>query len=88
MYIISYARSAVVDSKKLSHLSYLKDKVEELLKIIKIDPFKIPPPYKKLSGDLSGCISRRLNDKHRLVYEVYKKEKAVKILRIWGHYDD
>ena len=51
------------------------------------NPFQNPPPYKSLVGDLAGAYSRRINLQHRLVYQVYAKEKTVKVIRMWTHYD-
>jgi Txe/YoeB family toxin of toxin-antitoxin system len=67
--------------------SGLKSKIEDLLEIIKEDPFEEYPPYEKLVGNLEGAYSRRINIQHRLVYQVYEKKKIVKVIRIWTHYD-
>lgn len=83
---IVYAKQAVKDAKKIA-ASDLKLKVQKLLGIIAKNPYKNPPPYEKLVGDLSGAYSRRINIKHRLVYQVYEKEKTVKVLRMWTHYE-
>ena len=64
-----------------------KNKAEELLDILKEYPHKHPPTYEKLAGDLSSAYSRRINIQHRLVYQVLEKEKAVKIIRMWTHYE-
>lgn len=65
----------------------LRPKAETLLEILRINPFRNPPPYEKLLGDLAGSYSRRINIQHRLVYQVYEKEQTVKILRMWTHYE-
>jgi Txe/YoeB family toxin of toxin-antitoxin system len=52
-----------------------------------VDPYQSPPPFEKLVGDLAGAYSRRINIQHRLVYEVFTAEKAVRVLRLWSHYD-
>jgi toxin YoeB len=65
----------------------LKDKIQKILHIMGSNPYVMPPPYEKLNGNLRGCYSRRLNIKHRLVYEVFEKEKTIRILRMWSHYD-
>ena len=80
-----YTRQAKEDAKKLVG-SGLKEKAEEILEIIKEDPFKTPPPFEKLIGDLSGACSRRINIQHRLVYQVLEEKHTVKILRMWTHY--
>jgi Txe/YoeB family toxin of toxin-antitoxin system len=81
-----FTKQAQKDAKKLSS-SELKEKAEGLLEIIKDDPFKSPPPFERLVGNLSGACSRRINIQHRLVYQVLKKQKTVKILRMWTHYE-
>ena len=81
-----YARHAQKDAKKLAAAG-LKVKAQSLLEILARDPFANPPPYEKLVGDLTGAYSRRINIQHRLVYEVVKAEKTVKVLRMWTHYE-
>ncbi len=81
-----YTKQAQKDAKKLAS-SNLKEKVEELLVVLKKNPFQNPPPYEKLVGDLSGACSRRINIQHRLVYEVIESEQVVKIIRMWTHYE-
>ncbi len=83
---LHYTRQAEKDAKKLAS-SGLKSKAQQLLSILEIDPWQNPPPFEKLVGDLSGAYSRRINIQHRLVYQVLEVEKAVKILRLWTHYD-
>jgi len=77
---------ALKDLKKIK-ASNLKAKTQKLIKILEINPLQNPPPYEKLVGDLTGAYSRRINVQHRLVYQIDKKEKAVKILRMWTHYE-
>ena len=84
-YKLFYTKQAQKDAKKLSN-SNLKKKAEELLKILKIDPFRRPPKYEALVGELKGCYSRRINIQHRIVYQIYEEEKAVKVIRMWTHY--
>ena len=81
-----YTKQAQKDSKKLS-ASGLKKKAQELLAVIKENPFQNPPPFEKLVGDLSGAYSRRLNIQHRIVYQVYEQGQVVKIIRLWTHYE-
>ncbi len=76
-----YTKQAQKDAKKIAS-SGLKEKVKELLEVVAIDPFMVPPPFEKLIGDLSGAISRRINIQHRLVYQVLDKEHVVKVLRM------
>ena len=81
-----YSKYALKDAKKISAAG-LKDKTLTLLEILKTDPFQNPPPYEKLVGDLQGAYSRRINIQHRLLYEVFRKEKTVRIIRMWTHYE-
>jgi len=83
---IVYAKQALKDAKKLS-VCGLKKKTQEILAILTNNPFQNPPPYEKLVGHLGGAYSRRINIQHRLVYEVYPKEKIVRVLRMWTHYE-
>ena len=80
-----YTRQAQKDAKKIAEAG-LKEQTQALLDILEQNPFQNPPAYEKLVGDLSGAYSRRITIQHRLVYQVYKKEKAVKIIRLWTHY--
>jgi len=81
-----FTRQAVKDAKKISQ-SGLKPQVERLLEILKEDPYRNPPPYEKLLGDLSGACSRRINIQHRLVYQILNEIQTVKIIRMWTHYE-
>jgi len=83
---IVYTKQAQKDAKKLRR-SGINSKAKELLEVIKENPFKNPPLYEKLVGDLTGAYSRRINIQHRLVYQVYEKEKIIKIIRMWTHYE-
>ncbi|MDL5048690.1 Txe/YoeB family addiction module toxin [Oscillatoria amoena NRMC-F 0135] len=85
-YQLFFTKQAQKDSKKLAGAG-LKPKAEALLDILRVDPYQNPPPYEKLIGDLSGAYSRRINIQHRLVYQVYDQERAVKVLRLWTHYE-
>ena len=81
-----YTKEAQKDAKKLA-ATRLKPKAEELLKILEQNPFQTPPPYEKLVGDLTGAYSRRINIKHRLVYQVLEDQRIVKVIRMWTHYE-
>jgi toxin YoeB len=81
-----FTKQAQKDAKKIAH-SGLKPQAELLLEILKENPFKNPPPYEKLVGDLSGAYSRRINIQHRLVYQVLEDIKTIKIIRMWTHYE-
>ncbi|QHS10683.1 Txe/YoeB family addiction module toxin [Sinimarinibacterium sp. NLF-5-8] len=83
---IVFTKQAQKDARNLAS-SGLKDKAQTLLNIVTDNPFKNPPPYEKLVGDLAGAYSRRINIQHRLVYEVLQSEHVVKVLRMWTHYE-
>ena len=83
---VVFAKQALKDAKKLAAAG-LKGKAQNLLEVLANDPFQNPPPYEKLVGDLEGSYSRRINIQHRLVYEVFKKERTVRVLRMWTHYE-
>jgi len=81
-----YTKHAQKDAKKLAAAG-LKSKAQELLNILKENPYQHPPPYEKLVGDLKGACTRRINIQHRLVYQVLEDEHVVKVLRLWTHYE-
>jgi toxin YoeB len=81
-----YTKQAQRDAKKIA-ASGLRGKAQVLLDIVAEDPFHSPPPSEKLVGDLTGAYSRRINIQHRMVYQVLKDERTVKILRMWTHYE-
>ena len=83
---VVFTKQAQKDAKKLS-ASGLRDKAEQLLLVVKNNPYQTPPPFEKLVGDLSGASSRRINIQHRLVYQVLAEEQTVKVLRLWTHYE-
>lgn len=83
---VVFAKHAVKDAKKLAAAG-LKGKAQELLEVLQNDPFQNPPAYEKLVGDLDGAYSRRINIQHHLVYEVFKRERMVRVLRMWTHYE-
>jgi Txe/YoeB family toxin of toxin-antitoxin system len=81
-----FTRDAYKDAKKIQSAG-LRARVDALLSILRVNPFSTPPPYEKLVGDLAGDYSRRINIKHRLIYQIFKAERTVKILRMWTHYE-
>lgn len=83
---LHFTRDAQKDAKKLSAAG-LRPRAEALLSVLETNPFQNPPRYEALVGDLAGAYSRRINIQHRLVYQVLKEERAVKILRMWSHYE-
>ena len=85
-YSLIFTKQAQKDARKLASAD-LKPKAQILLDILADDPFQNPPPYENLIGDLAGAYSRRINIQHRLVYQVLKAERLVKVLRLWTHYE-
>ncbi len=83
---LHFPRQAQKDAKRLSAAG-LRSHAEAILAVLEENPFQNPPRYEALVGDLAGAYSRRINIQHRLVYQVIKEEKAVKILRMWSHYE-
>jgi len=83
---IAYTAQARKDAKKIAGAG-LRPKVEALLDILREDPFRSPPPFEKLVGDLAGAYSRRINIQHRLVYQVIEDARTVKVIRMWTHYE-
>ncbi len=81
-----FTKQARKDAKKLAAAG-LKPRAQELLAVLEADPYQSPPPFEKLIGDLRGACSRRINIQHRLVYQVLADEHAVKVLRMWTHYE-
>lgn len=85
-YKLLFTKQAQKDAVKIKNAG-LKENTLELLEILKNNPYQNPPPYEKLTGDLYGAYSRRINVKHRLVYQVLEEPKIVKIIRMWAHYE-
>ena len=83
---VVFTRQAQKDAKKLAAAG-LRSRAERLLDILRENPYQTPPPFEKLVGDLAGAYSRRINIQHRLVYEILNKEKVVKVIRMWTHYE-
>ncbi len=86
-YKILYSKFAQKDAKKLSSAN-LSVKAKALIELIRKNPFQNPPPYEKLVGNLHGSYSRRINIRHRIVYEVRESDKVVRISRMWSHYGE
>lgn len=83
---VVFTKQAQKDAQKLKSAG-LKSQAQKLLEVLQEDPFKTPPRYEKLIGDLAGVYSRRINIKHRLLYQVLTEERLVKVLRMWTHYE-
>jgi toxin YoeB len=85
-WLLVYTKQAKKDAKRLSH-SGLKTQAERLLDVLREDPYRTPPPYERLVGDLAGACSRKINIQHRIVYQILDDIKTVKIIRMWTHYE-
>ena len=83
---LAYSKQALKDAKKLKAAG-LRPKAEQLLAVLQVDPLQNPPPFEQLVGDLAGAYSRRINFHDRLVYEIFPKQKMVRVLRMWTHYE-
>ncbi|MEP7354955.1 MAG: Txe/YoeB family addiction module toxin [Acidobacteriota bacterium] len=83
---VVFTKHALKDAKRLSPAG-LRPQTEKLLTVLGANPLQNPPPFEKLVGDLAGAYSRRISLQHRLVYQVLKKEKTVKVIRMWSHYE-
>ncbi len=82
---LRFTRQAQKDARKIDS-SHLRPQAGKLLEVLRRDPFQNPPPFEKLVGDLEGAYSRRINIQHRLVYQIHRDQKIVKVLRMWTHY--
>lgn len=80
-----FARAALEDARKLAAAG-LKPKAQALLDLLAQDPYRNPPPFEKLVGDLAGACSRRITIQHRLAYEVFPDQRTVRVLRMWTHH--
>ncbi len=87
MYTLKYHKKALKEITKLKE-NNLDIKAKRLIDLIKENPYQTSPPYKKLTGDLKGLYSRRINIQHRLVYQVFEIEKIIKIISLWSHYEN
>jgi Txe/YoeB family toxin of toxin-antitoxin system len=86
MWRVVFTKQARKDAKKLASAG-LRQKTETLLDILRENPYRTPPPFEKLIGDLAGAYSRRINIQHRLVYQIIDELNVVKVLRMWTHYE-
>lgn len=95
MWLVVFTKRAQKDARQLKAAG-LAGKAKALVAAVREDPFKVPPRYEALVGNLSGLYSRRISLQHRFVYEVIKEEierggalyeGAVKVVRMWTHYD-
>lgn len=67
----------------------LRSKTLDLIIDMCVDPFDGLGKPEALKGDMEGCWSRRIDQKHRLVYKVIEGEDpCINIISCYGHYDD
>ncbi len=85
-YKILFSKEASKDKIKLKNCGLDKN-CRKILDLMINDPFCYPPSYEKLTGELTGYYSRRINRQHRIVYKVIEKTKEIHIIRMWTHYD-
>lgn len=85
-WLLVFTKQAQIDAKKIAQ-SGLKAQASNLLEILQENPYRYPPPYEKLVGDLTGAFSRRINIQHRLIFQVLDDIKTVKVIRMWTHYE-
>lgn len=85
VWTIRFSRNALKDAKKLRSAN-LTSNINQLIEILKQNPYQ--PPYEKLSGNLQGYYSRRLNIKHRLVYSIDEDNRIIKVVSVWSHYGE
>lgn len=83
-YSIELTKAALKDIPKLKAAGLI-EKTLKIRKILITNPYE--PNYEKLMGDLVGKYSRRINIKHRIIYEIHEELKLVRILRMWTHYE-
>ena len=81
-----FTKQAQKDAKKIAKSGF-KPQANRLLDLLREDPFRNPPSYEKLVGNLSGAYSRRINIQHRLIYQILKDIHTVKVIRMWTHYE-
>ncbi|MDR0995711.1 MAG: Txe/YoeB family addiction module toxin [Tannerella sp.] len=88
MYGIIFTETAREDVRKLRNEPQAFAKLGKLLAELEIHPFTGTGKPKPLRGDRAGQWSRRITDKHRLIYEVNDKVVEVLVVSTYGHYDD
>ena len=82
----STLKQALKDAKKIN-AAESRQKAEKIISILEKKPLQNPPPYEKLVGDLTGAYLRRINIRQRIIYQIYKELKIVKVIRMWTHYE-
>ncbi|PZD73667.1 hypothetical protein C1752_02017 [Acaryochloris thomasi RCC1774] len=81
---IEFSRRALKDAKKL-RAAGLSGNAVTLLEALKQNPYS--PTYEKLSGNLKGYYSRRINIQHHLVYSIDQENQASRVVSLWSHYE-
>ena len=89
MYKIRYTAEAEYDLKRLRKSEPKSfEKAVKLLNEIMDTPYTGTGKPHQLTGDRAGQWSRRITQKHRLIYSVNENEIRVLVLAAYGHYDD
>lgn len=96
MYRIVYTKQSIKDLENLKRAG-LASRAQNLVHIMRENPYQNPPGYEKLVGNLTGAYSRRIIIQHRIVYQVIEEpdtvngvyyDGTVKMLRMWTHYEN
>ena len=89
IYEVKYTKEANKDFDQLkrSEPSAFK-KAEDLVLELHHHPRNGTGRPKPLKGSRTGQWSRRIDQKHRLVYRIDDDVVIVLVLSAWGHYDD
>lgn len=83
---MTFSKQSLKDAQQLKKANLWRQ-ANALLTVLRKNPFQTPPKYEKLTGDMKGLYSRRINQKHRLLYEVDKENSSLYIVRMWSHYE-
>lgn len=78
------------------HIEYFKktgqkklvQKLETLFNELRQNPYVGTGKPEKLKFENANKWSRRIDQKHRLIYEVFEDEVLVDVISAYGHYDD
>lgn len=90
-YLLTYSKSFFEHLQKheKSGKKKILQKIDAFLDEIENHPTTGTGQVEQLKGFGERSVwSRRIDQKHRLTYEVFEDEKVVKILTSYGHYDD
>lgn len=89
MYRVEFTPEALSEVAKLrKNEPHAFRKLSKLITELQEHPEAGTGKPKPLGGDRSGQWSRRITDKHRLVYQIRDEAVLVLVLSAWGHYGD